>query len=103
MKELSKGGKLDVIKTAIALYKEKPTYLCNYLAYSAYRLKYIDSSEYSYPSDTIITGTLIPEFLKFKPEGLKADEWFGSIEEGRVTRLDVLHQLYDNIKNNSNE
>jgi hypothetical protein len=99
MNELTKEQKLCLIKDSIGIYKNHPDYLCRLITDRAFsNFGYINDLEYGYGNDTTITVTLIPEFLKFKPEDKKnEDPWFGNILMGTERRLEVLSELYELI------
>jgi hypothetical protein len=104
MKELTKEQKIKVIEAAIEEYRKSPSFLCYILEDCAIDLCYIKFNDCMYIGADKIVASLIPEFLELKPEKVDPeDAWFGSIERGKVKRLNVLCRLYDNIKNNSHE
>jgi hypothetical protein len=100
MKELTKEQKLEVLEECIRKHKVNTYYLCSLIARSAHSAKMINNDEYRCNAHSTVAITLIPEFLRFKPEDKKIGEaWFGGIATGYEKRKEVLDELYELIKN----
>jgi hypothetical protein len=98
MKELTNKQKLEVLEETQRNYRG--SFLCHKIAQKAYVLRRITSSEYGENEDSMISQTLIPELLQFKPRWRGKDvSWFGPAKnpESTAKRTQVLKDLIEMI------